>query len=342
MSFMGISDWRAKKQKNPDQDQEMPAAHDDAGWNNSNAVQNGSSVGPPAGTTGPDGQPLPPPEAPRSGSGLGRVFGQGGAGMFGQMISQAVGDALGEAVQGSVRRATEDALGPFGGRTLGRKAGRTAGRVFDGVLGQAGDAVLGQRGGQSYGLPGQPYSQPGQPGYGPSGAQPFGQPSGQPGQQPYSQPGQQPFGQPGQQPFSQPAQPPAAPSPGGAAFGQQGSAFPQVSWHEPQTPAASQLATPPAEPDPAEAAQFFASGAGEHASAVVLGVQDVPPGPGFAPPGGVADLMLEITRADGSVYTAPLRLSFATPDRRAAIASPGSRLRVRIDPNLPTRVAIVS
>jgi hypothetical protein len=342
MSFMGISDWRAKKQKDPDRDQEIPVAQDDAGWSSPGSVQNGPGVGASAGTLGPDGQPLPPQEAPGSESALGRVFGQGGSGMLGQMISQAVGDALGEAVQSSVRRATEDALGPFGGRTLGRKAGRTAGRVFGGVLGQAGDAVLGQRGQQSYGVPGQPYSQPGQPGYDSSGAQPFDQPSGQPGQQPLGQPGQQPFGQPSRQPFNQPAQRPAAPPPGGAAFGQQGSAFPQVSWHEPQAPAASQPATPPAGPDPAEAAQFFASGAGEHASAVVMGVQDVPPGAGFAPPGGMADLTLEITRADGSVYTAPLRLSFATPDRRAAIATPGNRLRVRIDPNLPTRVAILS
>ena len=293
---------------------------------NAGSYQNDPSVSTSAAAVGPDGQPLPPQAGPGAQSPLSRVFGQGGAGVFGQMISQAVGDALGEAVQGSVRRATEDALGPFGGRTLGRKAGRTAGRVFGGVLGQAGDAVLGQREGQTYGVPGgQAYGQPGQPGqpgYGPSGAQPFNQP--------------------GQQPFGQPAPPPAAP-PGGAPFGQQGSAFPQVSWSDQaQVPAAGQPAVPQAGADPAEAAQFFASGAGEHASAVVMGVQDVPPGPGFAPPGGIADLTLEITRADGSVYTAPARLSFATPERRAAVATPGTRLRVRIDPNLPTRVAIVS
>ena len=338
---------------------------------NAGSYQNDPSVSTSAAAVGPDGQPLPPQAGPGAQSPLSRVFGQGGAGVFGQMISQAVGDALGEAVQGSVRRATEDALGPFGGRPLGRKAGRTAGRVFGGVLGQAGDAVLGQRGGQSYGVPGgQAYGQPGQPGYGqpgqpvtpgqpgqpgqpdygPPGAQPFNQPGqqpfGQPGQQPFGQPGQQPFGQPGQQPFGQPTPPPAAPPGGatfgGAPFGQQGSAFPQVSWSDQAQAPAAQAAGPQAGADPAEAAQFFASGGGEHASAVVMGVRDVPPGPGFAPPAGMADLTLEITRADGSVYTAPARLSFATPERRAAVATPGTRLRVRIDPNLPTRVAIVS
>lgn len=325
MSFMGISDWRAKKQKNPEQDQEMPAEQDQSGRFGSGPGQNDPSVSTSPVTMGPDGQPLPPQAPARAESALGRVFGQGGAGMFGQMISQAVGEALGESAEHSVRRATEEALGPFGGRTLGRMAGRTAGRVLGGALGQAGEAVLGQRGGQSYGLPGQP----GQPGYGPPGAQPF------------DQSGQQPFNQPGQQPFNQPAQPPAAP-PGGAAFGQQASGFPQVSWDDAHAPAAGQPATPSGGSDPAGAAQFFASGAGEHASAVVTGVQEVPPGPGFAPPGGVADVMLEITRADGSVYNAPIRLSFAAPEHRAAIAVPGTQLRVRIDPSSPTRVAIVS
>jgi hypothetical protein len=286
--------------------------------------------------TGPDGQPLPPQAAARVDSALGRMFGQGGGQMFGRVISQAVGEALGEAAERSIKRATEDALGPFGGTALGRRAGRTAGRVFGGAVGQAGEVVFGRGGNQPFGLGGnQPYAQPGQ---------------AQPDQ---AQPGQQPFSQPGQQP------PPAPP--GGAPFGQQGSAFPQVSWtDEPpasatgsaagagqipgagQAPAAAQPAPPSGGSGPGDAAQFFASGAGEHASAVVMAVQDVSPGQEFVPPGGLADLMLEITRADGSVYHAPARLSFATPERRAAIATPGTQLRVRIDPNLPTRVAIVS
>jgi len=307
-------------------------------------------------TTGPDGQPLPPEAAARVESALGRVFGQGGGQMFGRVISQAMGEALGEGVERSIRRAAEDALGPFGGTALGRRAGRAFGGAVGGAVGQAGEVVFGRGGNQPYGLGGnQPYAPPdqGQPGLGQSGQ------------------GQSGLGQPGQ-PFNQPAQPPQPPQapPGGAPFGQQGSAFPQVSWDHSQAPAAGQepvagpaspgdqsFAGPPAaggppfgagsasaggRPDPGEAAQFFASGAGEHASAVVTAVQDVPPEPGFAPPGGTADLMLEITRADGSVYHAPTRLSFATQERRAAIAAPGTQLRVWVDPNLPTRVAIVS
>jgi hypothetical protein len=354
---MGISDWRAKKQQK--RDQEMQEAQDQGDRVDPGSYQNDPSMAGPAMTTGPDGQPVnapSPSEGGRGGSGLGRVFGQaGGAGMLGQMISQAVGEALGESAEHSVRRATEEALGPFGGRTLGRMAGRTAGRVLGGTLGQAGGAIFGQSGGPGYGEPGQPgYSQPGQP-FGQPGAQPFDQSGGQPGQQPFGQPGaqpfdqsggqpgQQPFGQPGQQPFGQPGQQPAAP-PANAQFGQQASAFPQVSFSdEAHRPGAGQPpVAPQAAADPAEAAQFFASGAGEHCMAVVVGVQDVPPGSGFTPPGGAADLMLQITRADGSVYNAPTRLTFATPERRAAIAAHGTQLRVRIDPNLPTRIAIVS
>jgi len=91
---------------------------------------------------------------------------------------------------------------------------------------------------------------------------------------------------------------------------------------------------------PAEAAQFLTSGGGEQATAVVLAAQDAPVPPGMPAPGGTADLTLQVTRADGSVYTAPTRISFSTPERRAAIAAPGIRLRVRIDPNVPTRIAI--
>jgi len=235
-----------------------------------------------------------------------------------------------------------------------------------------------QSGQPSYGQPGQP----GQPGYSQPGYDQSGQPGqsaqsgySQPGQPGAAQPG---FGQPGQpgfsQPsFNQPAPPPPAPA-GGAPFGGS-SGFPQVSWSDQtQAPApgqaaagqaaagqaaagqaaagqpaaagpsfaATQQAQAPGGSDAASAAEFFASGVGEHASAVVTDVRDVPLGAGFAPPGGIAYLTLEITRADGTVYTAPLRLSFATPERRAAVATPGTRLTVRLDPNLPTRVAIVS
>jgi hypothetical protein len=60
--------------------------------------------------------------------------------------------------------------------------------------------------------------------------------------------------------------------------------------------------------------------------------------PGYSAPGGTVDL--EITRADGSCYTAPTRIGFATAEHRAAVATPGTRLRVRIDPSAPGSVAI--
>ena len=66
----------------------------------------------------------------------------------------------------------------------------------------------------------------------------------------------------------------------------------------------------------------------------------IPPGtPGNAP-GGVVDITLDITRADGSGYTAVTRVGFATPERRARFATVGTRLSVLIDPDNPSRVAI--
>ena len=89
-------------------------------------------------------------------------------------------------------------------------------------------------------------------------------------------------------------------------------------------------------------AQFPAGGGGELASAIVLAAQDVAPMPGFAAPGAAVDLTLEVRRADGSSYTTHTRLSVPTPERRAAVATPGTRLSVRIDPNDPARVEIDS
>jgi hypothetical protein len=61
---------------------------------------------------------------------------------------------------------------------------------------------------------------------------------------------------------------------------------------------------------------------------------------GFLPPGGQADITLEITKNDGSFYTATTRIAFSTPERRASIATPGNRLPVRIGPANPSRVVI--
>jgi hypothetical protein len=92
---------------------------------------------------------------------------------------------------------------------------------------------------------------------------------------------------------------------------------------------------------PAQAAQAVSSQSGEQGTAVVLDAREVPTPPGFAvPPGGRAELLLEVTRADGTLYQTRTMIAFSTPERRTAIAAPGTRLRVRIDPNAPDRVAI--
>jgi hypothetical protein len=128
--------------------------------------------------------------------------------------------------------------------------------------------------------------------------------------------------------------------PGGPGPGQPGgpgddaAGWPEMPQAGPRAPG-----TPHGGFDPAAAAQFIASHGGERATAVVLAARDVAP-PGFPAPGGMADLTLEVTRADGSVYTAVTRLGFSAPERKQAIAVPGTRLRVRIDPADPARVAI--
>jgi len=209
---------------------------------------------------------------------------------------------------------------------------------------QALDRALGQAGLQGQGISeaisqalgraaGQPYGAAGGPPFGQGGAQPF-DPAAGPS---YSQGGAQSYGQGGAQPFD----PAAGPSYGqrgqwGAQpYGQEATGFPQVSWTDQQVSGAG----PQGGFSPAQPAQFPTSG-GEPASAIVLAAQDVAPGPGFAAPGAAVDLTLEVRRADGSVYTAHTTLSVPTPERRAAVATPGARLSVLIDPNDPARVEI--
>ena len=93
---------------------------------------------------------------------------------------------------------------------------------------------------------------------------------------------------------------------------------------------------------PEQSAQLIAGG-GEEATAVVVAVHEV-----FQPdelpsaPGGVVDITLDITRGDGSGYTAVNRVSFSTLQRREQIAVVGTRVPVRLDPDDPTRVVIDS
>jgi hypothetical protein len=58
-------------------------------------------------------------------------------------------------------------------------------------------------------------------------------------------------------------------------------------------------------------------------------------------PGGLVDVVLEVTPPDGAApYTTHMRMAFSTPERRARIATPGTRLPIRFDPATPTHVAI--
>jgi hypothetical protein len=237
--------------------------------------------------------------------------GQGGQPNTPQDIAAGVVSALdrafrqrGRQVPPNVAARMEQALNRLG------QAG-AQGQAISDAINQALGHASGQ---QSYGPgPGQQYGQP----YNPAGGQPYGPGPGQPYGPPSDQAGAPPFGQGGQ-------------------GGQAATGFPQVSWTDQQVPGAG----PQAAFDPAQPAQFPAGGAGELANAIVLAAQDVAPMPGIAAPGGALDVTLEVRRADGSIYTARTRLSVISPEQRAALATPGTRLTVRIDPNDPTRVEI--
>ena len=86
---------------------------------------------------------------------------------------------------------------------------------------------------------------------------------------------------------------------------------------------------------------FGGARTGERGTAVVLDAREAPNPPGFPlPPGGRADLLLEVTRADGAVYQTHTVIAFSTPGRRAAIATPGTHLNVWIDPRAASRVTV--
>jgi hypothetical protein len=82
--------------------------------------------------------------------------------------------------------------------------------------------------------------------------------------------------------------------------------------------------------------------AGQRATATLTAIADVPV-PQVAlpsPTASLCDLTLQVTRADGSSYTAQTRLGFRNAARRAAIGVIGGTLPVVIDPGDPSRIAI--
>jgi xanthine/CO dehydrogenase XdhC/CoxF family maturation factor len=99
-------------------------------------------------------------------------------------------------------------------------------------------------------------------------------------------------------------------------------------------------ATPYGGYTPAEAARAIAADDGEQGTAVVLAAEDRPGRRFVNPPGGTVDLLLEVIRPGGDRYTTHLVVGFSTPERRARVATVGTRLPVRIDPDKPGKIAI--
>jgi hypothetical protein len=92
---------------------------------------------------------------------------------------------------------------------------------------------------------------------------------------------------------------------------------------------------------PEQAAQMAAGGGGERASAVVIDAREIASPPGMpAAPARMADITLEIRKADGTRYTTVTRVGFSTPERRARVTAQGTQLSVYIDPSDRSRVAI--
>jgi hypothetical protein len=82
-------------------------------------------------------------------------------------------------------------------------------------------------------------------------------------------------------------------------------------------------------------------GASEPADAVVSGVAEATLPPGMlSPSNGVVDVTLEVTKSDGSVYGAVMRVPCGTPKSRDLVSTAGTRLSVRIDPSNPRVLAI--
>jgi hypothetical protein len=99
-------------------------------------------------------------------------------------------------------------------------------------------------------------------------------------------------------------------------------------------------ATPYGGYTPAEAARAVAADDGEQGTAVVLAAEDRPGRRFVNPPGGTVDLLLEVICPGGDRYTTHLVVGFSTPERRARVATVGTRLPVRINPDKPGKIAI--
>jgi hypothetical protein len=73
----------------------------------------------------------------------------------------------------------------------------------------------------------------------------------------------------------------------------------------------------------------------------VIAVRDVPLPAGFGPPGGVADLTVQVPDNISGTRTAVARTTFSSQEQRAAIAVVGVTVRVLVDPANPATVTVV-
>jgi len=264
---------------------------------------------------GSEGQPysaaLPQDMAARVEAALDQAFSQRGRSLPPDMAAR-------------VEQALDRALGQAGlqGQGISQVINQALGRAAGQPYGAAGGSSSGQGGAQPFDpTTGQPYSQGGAQSVDPAAGPSYGQGGGQWAAQPVDPAAGPPYGQGGQW--------------GAQPYGRDAAGFPQVSWTDQQGSGAGAQGGF----NPAPHSQSPAGG-GELASATVLAARDVAPGSAYAAPGAAVDLTLEVRRADGSVYTTRTTLSTPTPERRAAVSTPGARLSVLIDPNDPTRVEI--
>lgn len=72
----------------------------------------------------------------------------------------------------------------------------------------------------------------------------------------------------------------------------------------------------------------------------VIAVRDVPLPSGFGPPGGVADLTVQVPDSVSGTRTAVARTTFSSQEQRAAIAVVGVTVRVLVDPANPATVTV--
>jgi hypothetical protein len=125
--------------------------------------------------------------------------------------------------------------------------------------------------------------------------------------------------------------------PGGLPAGHPGSPIPEVAG----APGRPVPGAPGGGLTPEQAAAWQGGGH-VHASATVVTATEVilPEGMASPAPAGLFDILLAVTRPDGSTYNVSTRISFRSWERRSQVATVGARLPVLIDESNPSLVAV--